>query len=194
MSEFLKNNEAHLRTISFLKSEIIKKGYDWNTAKSKPIDAALYANTQVQVGGSVDLLDGATTEVRGTTNFNGNKLVKGRPAVINSIALGFAIGTPGQLPHALDFDYSKTHHDLQFANLVMKQKDEVLIKLPITSIVDSLKDGSKYRELSSLVLVEDESIIDLTVEFPPQLVSKVPTGKVLFVSAMFQGHEVYLKR
>ncbi|SOU87844.1 hypothetical protein [Tenacibaculum dicentrarchi] len=194
MAPEFNNNEQHLLVQNFLAKKIEDDGYEWDYKKSKIMDATIYANTEVSVGATFSMLDGETNGVVGITNLNGNKLNKGRPIVLCGIGLGFAVGAGEQKPHALDFEYSKTHHDLKFANLIIKQSNEILFKEPISSIMNNLKDGSKYSELGSFVLLVDETDIDIEIEYPKTLKSTLTGTDKLYVSFMAKAKEVYLKR
>lgn len=194
---FLSNQEGYLRVTEFLKDQITSKGYKWDTARMKPMDAELYANAKIEVGGTVPLLTGASQEVKGVTNFNGNKLVKGRVFVADGIALGWAEGADDAAVHSLDYNYTSVPACLAQANLVLKQKDESVIKLPISSIINANGRGNEsvYRSLSAFALIEDESVVDYDIEFPQGVqFSPETAGNKLFVSAYLRGFETYLKR
>lgn len=194
---FLANQEGYLGVTEFLKDQIHTKGYEWDTARMKPMDAELYANAQIEVGGTVPLLTGASQEVKGVTNFNGNKLVKGRVFVADGVAIGWAEGADGTAVHSLSYNYGNVPACLAQANLVLKQKDESVIKLPISSITNANGRGRDdvYRTLNAFALIEDDSIVDYDIEFP-QGVKYTPAtaGNKLFVSAYLRGFETYLKR
>lgn len=194
MAPEFNNNEEHLLVENFLIKKIIDNKYDWDTKKSKIMDTTIYANSEVTVGGTFSLLDGDTNGVIGVTNLNGNQLNSGRPVVLCGVGIGFAVGTGGKKPHALDFDFSKTHHDLQFANLVVKQSNEILYRQPISAIINRLKEGAKFSKLGSLELLLDKTDIDIDIEYPKNLVSTLGTNDKLYVSVMFPAKEVYLKR
>ncbi len=192
--EFLPNNELFLKTATFLKKQLVYKGYDWNVSKMKPMDGELYANAKVEVGGTVELLTGASTEVRGVTNFNGNKLVKNRIFVTDAIAFGYAIDDETKAEHEVEYVYNKIPAYLRHANIVLKQKDERVISMPIGSIINGRENGSQYRQLGALALIEDDSLVNLEIEFPQGVKAEIPEGKKLFVSFYMKGIETYIKR
>lgn len=193
---FLANQEAYLRATEYLKIEITKKGYTWNTEKMKPMDAELYANAKIGTSGVEAILDGGSTEVRGVTNFNGNKLIKERVFVGDAIAFGWVVADSSKEVHEVDYNYNTVPTYLRHANLVLKQKDEVVIKMPLGSISNSTgkSNDSVYRDLAAFALIEDESIIDFVIEFPNGAKFTPPAGKELFVSVYIKGLETFLKR
>lgn len=193
---FLKNNETYLRTTEFLLDQIRKKGYDWRVEKMRPMDGELYANAQVDPSGAQNLLTGSSKEEKGITNFNGNKLVKNRVFVANGIAFGWGQAAAGTAPHAVEYNYKEIPAFLAQATIVLKQHDEVVLKLPIASIINANGRGNQsvYRELGALSLIEDEAIIEYTIEFPAGVSASLEADKVLYVSAYLRGLETYVKR
>lgn len=194
--EYFANNEAYLRATEFLKGQIIKKGYDWDTARMKPMDSELYVNKSIEVGGTVPLLTGASVQERGITNFDGNKLEKGRVFVANGVAFSFVVDDKTKLAHGVTYSSADLPPALAFANLVLKQKDEVIIKIPINALTraNGRANASDYRELGALALIEDNAIVEFDIEFPQGAEMTVATGKALFVSVSLRGFETYLKR
>ena len=194
--KFLENQEMYLRGTEFLKKQIEKKGYKWNTAKMKPMDAELYANAKIGTSGVVELLDGNTNEVRGVTNFNGNKLVKERVFVANGVAFGWAVADSATNVAQVAYNYNTIPDYLRHANLVLTQKDEVVIKLPLASINNATGKSTDtvYRDLSAFALIEDEALVKYTIEFPAGVDAGLAAGKDLFVSAYLRGLETFLKR
>ncbi|TDQ22754.1 hypothetical protein [Tenacibaculum caenipelagi] len=193
---FLANQEMYLRTTEFLKDQIKKKGYNWNTGKMKPMDAELYVNAKVGTSGSVNLLTGSTQEVRGITNFNGNKLVKERVYVANGVAFGSVVADAGANAASVAYNFNTAPDYLRFANLVLKQKDEVVMKLPIGSIINATgrSNDTVYRDLQAFAFIEDESLITYDIEYPEGVEANIPDGQALFVSAKLRGLETFLKR
>lgn len=193
---FLVNQDKYVRATEYLKKQIITKDYDWDVARMKPMDGELYANKEIQVGGTQQLLTGASVQERGITNFDGNKLNKGRAFVADGIAFGYAVADAGAAPHTVKFDYDGVPAYLKHANIVLKQKDEVIIKLPINAISNSNGSGSEslYRDLGAFALIEDDAIVDFEIEFPQGVKPNLAAGKSLYVSAYIRGFETYLKR
>lgn len=193
---FLKNQDKHLRVEEFLKDQIKKRGYNWNTAKMKPMDGEMYANAKIGGSGTEDLLDGNTNEVRGITNFNGNTLVKERIFVADGIAFGWAVADSDSNVASVTYNYNTITDYLRHANIVMKQKDEVILKLPLGAINNATgkSTDSVYRDLGSFALIEDEAVITYQIEFPQGVSAPLVAGKSLFVSAYLRGTETFLKR
>lgn len=193
---FLSNQEEYLRGTEYLKDQIKRKGYQWETSKMKPMDGAMFANKEIEVGGTQQLLTGSSVKERGVTNFDGSQLVKGRVFVANAISFGHAVADKGTLVHALDYNYNTVPAYLKHAVLVLKQKDEKVINLPVIDIINNSGkgDGSFYRKLGALALIEDEAIVDLEIEFPQGVNAGLASGKALFVSVYIKGLETHLKR
>ena len=193
---YFSNNEAYVKGTEFLKDQIIKKGYAWDTGRMKPMDGAMFANASIEIGGTQQLLTGSSVKERGVTNFDGSQLVKGRVFVANAIAFGFAVGNATDLVHAVNYDYKTAPAYLKHAILIVRQKDEKVINLPIIDLVNANGSGNNsfYRDLGALALIEDEAIVDIEVEFPQGVNANLPAGKKLFVSVYMKGLETHLKR
>ncbi len=191
-----KNTDAHLRHTNFLADQMVRKGYEWNPAKMKPMDGALVVNKEIEVGGTQDLLTGGSVKERGINGFDGNKLVKGRVFSASDVAFGWAVDDAGKPAHSVDFNYNTAPAYLKQAVLVMKQKDEKIISLPIIDIINTTGKGDQgfYRKLDAFALIEDESVIEYTLEFPAGANANLAAGKALYVSAYIKGLETHLKR
>lgn len=194
MQRYFNNQDMYLRTVEYLSDKAIN--YNWDTNKMKPMDSELFINKEIQVGGTVPLLLGNATAERGVTNFDGNKLTKGRVFVCNGISFGVGFADSGTAVHSVNYGYGSGVPDfMKHANLVLKQKDEKIIDLPISALANSFSEdiGGYYRDLSALSLIEDETLIDLEIEFPQGV--KVPDGTpAIFVSIYLRGLGTHLKR
>ncbi len=193
----LSNQERYLRVTEFLKSKYKEnKEYqlEWNPRKMKPMDNELYVTTEASVGALVSLIQGDTKMVKGLNNFNGNALSKGKIAVLDGIAFGFVVADEDSVAHTLTFDYKKVPNYLRFANLKLSQDSQSLIDLPISNIIDNRNESGVFRDLGAMVLVEDVSAIDLSIDYPKNTKSTIPTGKKLFVSVRLNGMTTYSMR
>ncbi|WP_299009110.1 hypothetical protein [uncultured Tenacibaculum sp.] len=193
---FLKNQEAYLRIAEYLKDKNARRkdNEKWNIGAMKPMPSFLYANKKIDVGGTVSLLTGASVAKRGVTNFDGNSLVKGRVFVADGITLKAIIAdatTPEQ-----DAEYSpfKVPNVLMQSNIVVKQKNEILIDLPICDIIHASENGSIYFKLGSFALIEDDTITEIEIQYPEGAKLTLEDGKALFVSARLSGFATYQKR
>ncbi len=197
MVDLLSNKEEFLKVQGFLNKKKSRKRYDWNISSMKLMPTELYANKEITVGGGkVALLKGSSVRLTGTTNFDGNKLEDGRIAVIDGVAIHIAIGDKNKPSHSVDFTKNILPAAFAYANLTLKQNDEVLIKLPITSIING-NDGfdGKYRDLGGYSLVLDKHAVELEIEFPDDVVAPtLDAGKSIHVSTIFRGFETYIKR
>ncbi|MBE7648317.1 hypothetical protein G1L02_08285 [Tenacibaculum finnmarkense] len=190
----LSNQEKYLRVTEFLKSKYQdneKYQMEWNPKKMKPMDNELYVTTEASVGALVSLISGDTKEIKGLNNFNGNALSKGKIAVIDGIAFGYVVADEDSVPHTLTFDYRKVPNYLRFANLKLSQDSQSLIDLPIGNIIDNRNEAGIFKDMGSMVLVEDVSAIDLYIDYPKNLKATIPTGKKLFVSVRLNGMTTY---
>lgn len=196
VNPFLKNSETLVRGVEYLKDKYKRGNYDWDLEKMKPIAGDLYANKEIKASGRQNLLNGSSTQVVGVTNFDGNQLAKGRAFVATHVAFGFAEAPKGKPVSSVEYNFAQVPAYLNHANLILKQKDEVLVRLPILSIIGANGRGTEtvYRELESFELIEDETKTELSIEFPEEMEANIDAANSLYVSTHFKGLETFLKR
>lgn len=196
---YLSNKEGHLRAFTFFKEEHAKKPFFPVGAEIKPLESELYVNKQITIGGKVPLLVGATDNELGITNFDGNKLEEGRAFAVDGVAFHVAIDDAGKSLGNVDFAKGLTSAEkapFQYANLVLRQKNELLVKLPISSIWNGKSSiDNDYRDLS-LTLIKPKDKVEVEIEFPDgvQNPATLTAGKEFYVSAVYRGYESYSKR
>ncbi len=193
---FLRNEEPYLRITEYLKykNSMRKENEKWNISAMKPMPGFLYANKKVDVGGTVSLLTGSSVAKRGVTNFDGNSLVKGRVFVANGITLKYAIEDVATPEQDVAYSLVKMPNVLLQSTIVIKQKNEILIELPISDILASTENGSHYFRLGSFALLEDDTITEIEIQYPEGAKVDLEAGKALFTSARLSGFVTYQKR
>ncbi len=195
---YLSNKEGILRAVTFFKEQHSKKALFSGGDEIKPIATELYVNKEVIVGGGkVSLLNGATNNEIGITNFDGNKLDEGRAVAVDGITFFIGIGNTGTKAYNVDFLTQLSNAQkkaFQFANLVLIQNNEILFRKPISSIENGKENFSEYLDLD-LTLIRPKQKIEIEIEFPDEV--EPPTledGKAIFVSPRFRGYESYQRR
>ncbi|MGG8495956.1 hypothetical protein ACQY1Q_06045 [Tenacibaculum sp. TC6] len=190
----LSNQEQYLKVVTYLGEKNQKHGYEWNTSLLKPMPGDLFINKKIGTSGNINLLDGESNNVRGVTNFDKNTLNEGRIFVMDGVSFAYSFEDPTTHVASVNYGTSNLPAELRFANLVVKQNNEVLVKLPINSIVNSYENGVKYKDLGAFALVLPKHAIEVDIEFPSGVGVKPPADKELFVSVFFRGFETYQKR
>ncbi len=195
---YLSNKEGMLRAVTFFMDKHKEKEIFSNGDEVKPISNVLYVNKEIVIGGGrVSLLNGATNNEIGVTNFDGNRLEQGRAFAVDGVSFFVGIGDAGSKAYNVDYAKALSTEQLkafQFSNLVLKQNNEVLFRQSISSISDGKLDYSEYLDLD-LTLVRPEKQIELEIEFPDEIEAPVlEDGKAIFVSPRFRGYESYQRR
>lgn len=195
---YLSNKEGALRALTFFRERHQEKPIFGKGDEIKPMPSEVYVNKEITVGGgTLDLLKGSTNNEVGVTNFDGNKLDDGRAFVVDGVAFHIAIGDAGAKPYNVDYDKgiaSAEFQPFQFANLVLKQNNEILVKLPISSIENGKENFSEYRDLD-LTLISPKTKVEVQIQFPDDVaVPSLATGKAFFVSVKYRGYESYQRR
>ncbi len=193
---FLKNEEPYIRITEYLKYKNSKRKENekWNIAAMKPMPSFLYANKKVDIGGTVSLLTGSSVDKRGVTNFDGNSLVKGRVFVADGVTLKTGIAESATPEQEVNYSPFKLPNVIMQSNLVIKQKNEILINLPICDMVHARINGNIYFKLGSFALLEDDTITEIELQYPEGAKFALEDGKSLFVSARLSGFVTYQKR
>lgn len=193
---FLRNEEPYLRITEYLKykNSMRKENEKWNISAMKPMPGFLYANRKIDVGGTVSLLTGSSVAKRGVTNFDGNSLVKGRVFVANGITFKCAVDDATKPEQHVAYSLNKMPNELLQSTLVIKQKNEILIELPISDVLASTENGSHYYKLGSFALLEDDTITEIEIQYPEGVKIALDAGKALFASARLSGFVTYQKR
>ncbi|WP_435263852.1 hypothetical protein [Tenacibaculum sp. nBUS_03] len=195
---YLLNKEGLLRAMVFFKQRNDEKPIFSTGDQIKPIPSELYVNKEINVaGGKVSLLIGSTDNEIGVTNFDGNKLDDGRAFAVDGISFKFGIAKSGTKPYNVDFATGVTKAQkaaFQFANIVLKQNNEILVRLPISSIENGKQEFSEYRDLD-LTLIAPKTKVEVEIEFPDEVAAPTLTaGNSIFISAVFRGYESYQRR
>lgn len=193
---FLRNQEPYLRITEYLKykNAMRKSNEKWNISAMKPMPSFLYANKKVDVGGSVALLTGSSVAKRGVTNFDGNALVKGRVFVASGISIKCAIADETAPVQDVKYVNDSIPNVVMQAHIVVKQKNEILIDLPISDIIEASEQGSIYFNLGSFALLEDDTITEIEIQYPEGAKLTLDAGKALFTSCRLSGFVTYQKR
>lgn len=156
-------------------------------------DKTFYLNVNVVAlagGGQIRLTDSDTKKAVGITNFDGNKLVKGRVLVMDSIRVKFS--DSGATPQNALYVDSGLYKELQGGELRLVQNKEVLVDLPLSDLLDFNIDD--YRELSNAPMIVDELEFDWILELPKGIVvpdSARGAGNDVFVSIQVRCTEFY---
>ncbi|CAL2095530.1 conserved protein of unknown function [Tenacibaculum sp. 190524A02b] len=187
------NQEEYLRAATYFEAKN-EGGKYWNIQDVKPMPSELYVNKEVGTSGVVNLLVGSTVSERGVTNFDGNRLTEGRAFAANAISVAAGVADKNTPVHAVDYSFDNVPASLRFATLVVKQKNEAIIKLPINSILNGREDFSNYRNLEAFAFIEPNSITEIDIEYPVGSKIDLADGKALFVSVFIKGFESYQKR
>ncbi len=196
--DILSNQEAVLRAKEYLRNQITAKNYTWDTTRMKLVDSEVYVNNKIGTGGVQEMLLSSAVKQVGITNFDGNRLEANRVFIINGVTFGFAVEDASSSPDEVSYKFPKEGvalpKYLAHANLVLKQAGEVIVNLPIRSIWNgAISNRELYRDLGALELIEDNSAINLAIEFPINA-GAPEDGKKLFASVFFKGFETYTTR
>jgi len=135
----LLNEEKFLRVATFLSRQAQRFNLTPEQMnRMKPTPSELFINTEFSSGGNVSLLDGNTTQQKGVTNFDGNRLENGRFFVIDGVTILYGEAAAGT--KVWDVNYNKALPAvLQSSDFVVRQNGEIIVKLPVAAIENAKK-------------------------------------------------------
>ncbi len=187
------NKEDYVQVATFLGEQNARKGFGWEIGKLKPTPSELYVQGVITAGGTQDLLGGSTVQEKGVTNFDGNRLQKGRIFAISDVTVQYGTANGGTKPYNVSYG-DELPAQLENATLVVRQKNEVIVKLPISAIQNAKKSDNYYRALGAFALIEPEHQVEMSIEFPSGTSIKTEGDKKSYIRVLLKGFETYSKR
>ncbi len=191
---YLSNEEPFVKVATFLEEQNERKNFGWEIGKMKPTPSELYVQGVISAGGSQHLLGGSTVQEKGVTNFDGNRLQKGRAFAISDVTVQFGAATGTTKPYNVSYNDEAFPAQLENAMLVIRQKNEVIVKLPISAIQNAKNSDNYYRNLGAFALLEPEHEVEMFIDFPTGSKMNTPEGKAPYVRVLLKGFETYSKR
>ncbi len=188
------NEEPYIKVATFLSEQNERKGFGWDISKLKPTPSELFVQGVITAGGSQHMLGGSTVQEKGITNFDGNRLQKGRVFAISEVTVQFGVANATTKPYNVSYNDTDFPAQLENATLVIRQKNEVIVKLPIAAIQNAKQSPKYYRELGAFALIEPEHEVEMFIDFPTGSSMKVGEGKQSYVRVLLKGFETYSKR
>lgn len=165
----------------------------FDEGKIKPTDSELFIRKDIGSGGTVNLLEGLSTSTIGVSNFDGQRLDTDRNFVIDAITINYGIAAAGAGAATVNYT-TALPAALKNANIVIKQDNEVILKLPVASINDAKNTDLRYRELGGFALLRDQRTITIDLEFAAGADTVPGAGNASFVEVLLKGYETYIKR
>ena len=191
----LLNEEKFLRVATFLSRQAQRFNLtpaQMNRRKATPSE--LYVNSLFAAGGNVSLIDGNSTQQKGVTNLDGNRLENGRFFVIDGITILY--GEDDASKKVWEVDYKKDLPAvLLSSDFVLRQNGEVIVKVPVSAIENDNKTDDYYRLLGALAVIEPTQTIEMGIETPVgSSITPATSGHKSFVRVLLRGFETYVKR
>lgn len=193
MNQLFQNEEQYVKVSNFLAAVNASKNLQMPVARLKPTPSELYVNSKFAAGGVANLLTSNAVQEVGVTNFDGNKLEADRYFVADAITIQYGEGQASSKVYEIKYDVALPAV-LLASHLVIRQKNEVIVKLPVSAIQNAKKSDAYYRKLEALALIEPNSPVEIQIETPTGSTITPSTGDSSFVRVLIKGFETYLKR
>lgn len=193
MNDFIQNEEQVVKISNYLKGVNAAKNLQMPIGRMRPTPSEAYIASKFTAGGTVHLLSGNIAQEIGVTNFDGNKLEADRYFVADSVTVLYGEGTSSNKVYEVKYD-KELPAVLLASHLVVRQKNEVVIKLPVCSIDNAKKTQAFYRKLEAFALLEPNAPIEIQLETPMGASITPSSGDTSFVKVLIKGFETQLKR
>lgn len=187
-----KNDEKYLQVEQYLLDVVKKKGITIPTHRMRLAAGEMMVSSKYSAGGSSNLLNGNVAREVGVSNFDGNKLETDRYFVIDGVTIAYGEGNAADKVYAVEYD-KEVPAVLKSSNLIVRQNGQVLISLPIVSIINAKKKEDFYRHLNGLVLLEPNQPVEIIIESPVGSTITPSTGDTSFVRVLLKGYETLLR-
>lgn len=187
-----KNDEKYLQVEQYLLDVVRKKGITIPTHRMRLAAGEMMVSSKYSAGGSSNLLNGNVAREVGVSNFDGNKLETDRYFVIDGVTIAYGEGNAADKVYAVEYD-KEVPAVLKSSNLIVRQNGQVLISLPIVSIINAKKKEDFYRHLNGLVLLEPNQPVEIIIESPVGSTITPSTGDTSFVRVLLKGYETLLR-
>lgn len=187
-----KNDEKYLQVEQYLLDVAKKKGITIPTHRMRLAAGEMMVSSKYSAGGSSNLLNGNVAREVGVSNFDGNKLETDRYFVIDGVTIAYGEGNAADKVYAVEYD-KEVPAVLKSSNLIVRQNGQVLISLPIVSIINAKKKEDFYRHLNGLVLLEPNQPVEIIIESPVGSTITPSTGDTSFVRVLLKGYETLLR-
>jgi len=161
--------------------------------KIKPQDGVLYVRSAVGGTNTQNLLEGKSNQEIGVTNFDGQILNSDRYFVIDSVTINYGVAATGTAAKAVDYS-TALPLALKNANLLIRQDNEVIVKLPVSDINEAKSSDERFRTLGAFALLRDQKTITLEIEFPAGGDLAPGAGNTGYAEVLLKGFETYIKR
>lgn len=152
-------------------------------------DTTMYIrfNAQGQAG-IQQLVDTNTKREFGVTNFDGNKMNRGKNIIIDALRFRFG-GTGAALLKNERFSGAVSFPaEFYGANLAVKQGSKTILSIPVMDCLDENSNAPLWRELSAGRLLVAEKEFDFEIEYPKGVT--MPAGDEQNIELAFRVHQV----
>lgn len=159
--------------------------------KINPRDRTLVVRSKVAAGGTVNLLDGYNSAIKGINDFNGNQLSNNLNFVLDMLTINYGTGEDATVVSKYDtVDYTTAlPAALKTANLIIEQDDKVIRKISIAAINEAKSMDARWFELEGFALLKSDTITGLKIEFGKNADFGLAAGTEAYVELILKGFE-----
>lgn len=161
----MKRQEELSNAIGKFQARKVAIGLQGSSLPTKVTDTTLYLVHRVDGNSNiVELTNDETKKEIGVTNFDGNKLAKGRNFVMDGLKVRLAQG--GLVLKNVDWaDNLALIPELANAELKLVQGENMLLNIPVADLVLS-NDDDNFRAIGSTPVLGEETPIKWTLTYP----------------------------
>jgi len=192
----MKQTELYGEVLAFLDNVALESG-NFSTdmlanIRSRNIklqDSEIYIRQQLQANGSSqDIFEKELQKIVGENLFDGNKLDTGRYFVATSVRLTYGVADTGTSRGLVEYT-NNLPTTLLNGQIIQKIDSNIIMDLPIKSIIDAVNTDSYKYNFNKFLLFRDNKILNAEVRVPSGGDLGLAVGKTGFLEIRYIGFE-----
>ncbi len=192
----MKQTELYGEVLAFLGSVANENGNFstdmLNSIRSRNIklqDSEIYIRQQLQANGSTpDLFEKELQKIVGENLFDGNKLDTGRYFIATGVRITYGVADTGTSRGLVDYT-NNVPTALLNGQIIQKIDSNIIMDLPIKSIVDAVNTDSYKYNFNKFLLLRDNKILHAETRVPSGASLGLAAGKTGFIEIRYIGFE-----
>ncbi|QHI35748.1 hypothetical protein IMCC3317_10960 [Kordia antarctica] len=192
----MKQTELYAEVLSFLSSVASESGNfstdmlaNIQNRNIKLQDSEIYIRQELQANGSSpDLFEKELQKIVGENLFDGNKLDTGRYFVATAIRVTYGVADIGTSRGLVDYT-NNLPTTLLNGQIIQKIDSNIIMDLPIKSIVDAVNTDSYKYNFNKFLLFRDNKILNAETRIPSGGDLGLAVGKAAFIEVRYIGFE-----
>ncbi len=157
-------------------------------------DSEIYIRQRLQTNGSSqDLFEKELQKIVGENLFDGNKLDTGRYFVATGVRLTYGVEDLGVARGVVEYT-NNFPTTLLNGQIIQRLDSNIIMDLPIKSIVDAVYTDSYKYKFNKFLLFRDNKILNAEIRIPTGGDLGLPAGKEPYIELRYIGFETSVSK